>query len=770
MSRVKVNFRRNVALVALVTALQAIPAVGQQSFVVNAITVQGNQRIETGTIVTQLGLARGQAVSAADVNDAIQKLRTSGLFENVDADLQGGTLVVRVQEYPTINRINFEGNERISDEQLAGLINSTARRVFNPAQAADDASRIVMAYGNEGRINATVNPVLINRSDNRVDLVFEIAESAVTEIERISFVGNSAYSDGRLRRVLDTKEAGLLRALIRRDTYSPERINVDRRLLTDFYNSRGYADFRVQNVDVALTQGRDAYMLTFNVEEGPRYRIGNVTISSALPEADAKAFEDVLRLSRGDVYSPTNIDNDVQRIENQALRLGLNFVRVDPVITRDPANLRLNVEYKLVRGERLFIERIDIEGNTTTLHRVVRSQFTAVEGDPFNPRAIRESAARIRALGFFSDAQVNVRPGTADDRVVVDVDVVEQPTGSASFGVNFGSDDGMALIASYQEQNFLGRGQNLGLTLSTGETNRVLSFSFAEPALMGRDLRGAFDFSYRRTNSDYALYDTNMGRLSPSLQFPVSERGRLTLNYGLTYGDIIDVYPTASKLIKDEAAEGERWTNSVGYTYTWDSRRNGVEEDTSFGFRFSQDFGFGDNTFIRTSALATAQTAVWGGDLILRATLEGGYLHYTDGASRLTDRYFMGSRVMRGFAAGGIGPRDGTLNANGDIVGDALGGNAYAVLRLETEFPLGLPEEYGIKGGTFIDYGSLWDVGKQVAGVDILSDDFIARAVAGVSLFWDTPLGPLRFNFSKPLMVEDYDNTRNFELTVSTSF
>ncbi|WP_273688369.1 outer membrane protein assembly factor BamA [Ketogulonicigenium vulgare] len=763
MSRMQVKFKRNVALVALLAALQAVPSVAQQSFVFNTITVQGNQRIETGTILTQLGIQRGQAVSAADLNDAIQAVRASGLFENVDADLQGGTLVLRVQEYPTINRISFEGNSRISAEQLATLVSSTERRVFNPTQATEDANRIIQAYANEGRINASVTPSFINRTDNRVDLVFEIVEGAVTEIERISFVGNSAFGDGRLRRVLDTKEAGLLRAIVGRDTYSPDRINVDRRLLTDFYQSRGYADFRVQNVDVALTAARDAYVVTFNVEEGPRYRMGNVTLSSTLPEADGAAFGNILRVSQGDVYSPTSIDADVQRIENQALRLGLNFVRVNPIITRDPASLRLNLEYRLERGERLFIERIDIEGNTTTLDRVVRSQFRTVEGDPFNPRAIRESAARIRALGFFSDAQVNTRQGSAPDQVVIDVDVVEQPTGSASFGVNFGSDDGAALVASYQEQNFLGRGQSLGLTLSTGETNQVLSFSFAEPMLFGRDLRGGIDLSYRRTESDYALYNTANFRFSPSLQFPISERGRIGVNYALTYTDIFNVDDDASELIKEEAALGEQWSNSVGYSYTWDSRRNGVDERTSFGFRFSQDFGFGDTTYIRSAALATAQTRVFSDEVLLRATLEGGYLHYSDGESRVTDRYFMGSRVMRGFRSGGIGPRDEDSD-------DPLGGNAFAVLRLEAEFPLGLPEEYGISGGAFLDYGSLWDVGKQVDGVTIISDDAIARAVAGVSLFWTTPLGPLRFNFSTPITVEDYDNTRGFELTVSTAF
>lgn len=743
----------------------AVLAVGPalaQTYSFSEVVIEGNLRIEDGTILTFAGISRGQVLSAAELNDAAQRIRESGLFERVDVIPQGGTLVIEVVEYPTIRQINFEGNSRLSDEELAGVIRSEARRVFSPTQAEADVAAITAAYAEAGRVNAIVAPAIIRQADNTVDLVFDVNEGGLSEIERISFVGNQSFSERRLRGVLETKQAGLLRTVIGRDTFVADRIALDRQLLTDFYQSRGYADFAIQNVDVQLTAERDAYLVTFNVQEGQRFTFGSIGVSSEIPEADAALFEEELRLRPGAVYSPVLIEQDIARLERLATRLGINFLRVDPVITRNDRDLQLNVDFRLVRGERIFVERIDIEGNATTLDRVVRSQFTTVEGDPFNPRAIRESAERIRALGYFADAEVDARQGSAADQVVIDVNVVEQPTGSLSFGANFSSDNGFALVASFAERNFLGRGQTLNFDLSTGEQNRVFSFNFAEPQFLGRDLRFGLGLEYRTTNSDYALYDTETFRFSPSFAFPVSENGRLSVFYAADYADITNVASEASEVIVNEAALGGIWTNSIGYSYSFDTRRTGLDPNAGVLLRFGQEFGFGDSQFIKTSALASAETRVFGEDVLLRATVEGGMLSFQEGDSRVTDRYFLGSRVMRGFEPGGIGPRDA-------VTDDALGGNLFAVARLEAEFPIGLPEEYGISGGAFIDYGSVWDVGETY-GVDVLYNDFTPRTVVGLSLFWDTPIGPLRFNFTEALDAQEFDRPRSFDLTIATNF
>ena len=733
-----------------------------QSYVFNAVQIDGNQRVEDGTILSFAGISRGTSVTAGELNDAVQRIRNSGLFENVDVTPRGRTLVISVVERPTVNRISVEGNTKVRDADLLSVVQSQARRVYSPDQAERDTTAISKVYASKGRINAIVRPSIILRSDNRVDLVFTVVEAGVTEIERISFVGNRFYSEGRLRRVLETKQAGILRAIISRDTFVEDRIAFDRRALTDFYNSRGYVDFEIQNVDVALTRERDAYLVTFNVQEGQEFTFGNVTLISDIPEADAQVFRDELKLRTGAVYSPALVDREIARLERLALRLGLNFVQVDPRITRNDRDLALDIEFALVRGPRIFVDRIDIEGNNTTLDRVVRNQFRIVEGDPFNPRSIRESAERIRALGFFANANVEAREGSSANQVIIYVDVEEGNTGSLSFGANYNSDTGLGLVASFRQSNFLGRGQAVNVQLSTAETNRVFSFSFQEPQFLGRDLGFGLNLDYSTTDNENALYDTETFRFKPSLTFPVSENGRLQLFYAYNYEDITGVTTTSEPIVDDELIGGVG-SSSIGYGYSFDTRRTGLNPNAGVVFRFGQEFGFGDAQYIKTTALAAAETKVLNEEVTLRATIEGGYLDYTKGQSRITDRFFLGSRQMRGFEAGGIGPRD-------DVSDDALGGDVFAVARLEVEFPIGLPSEYGISGGAFIDYGSVWDIGRAVPADTVLYDDFTGRAVAGLSVFWDTPIGPLRFNFTKTLDAQAFDKPKSFDVTISTSF
>ncbi|SHG70926.1 Beta-barrel assembly machine subunit BamA [Cognatiyoonia sediminum] len=733
-----------------------------QSFTFTSVTIDGNQRVEDGTILSLAGISRGQTISAAQLNAASQNIRETGLFETVDVIPQGSRLVITVVERPTINIINVEGNSEIRDAEVLAVVQSQSRRVYTPAQAERDVAAISELYANRGRINASVTARIIERSDNRVDLVFVVQETGLTEVERISFVGNRNFSDGRLRRVLDTKQAGLLRVLISSDTFARDRIAFDQRLLTDFYQSRGYADFQVLNVDVALTRERDAFLITFNVQEGQKFNFGQLTVVSEIPSASAAEFQAAIGTRPGSTYSPMKVENDIARLERLAIQKGIPFVRVEPRITRNDRDLVLDVTYALVRGERIFVERIDIEGNSTTLDRVIRNQFTVVEGDPFNPREIRQAAERIRALGLFANADVNAREGSGPDQVIVDVDVVEAPTGSLSFGGNYNTDTGLGLVASYRQSNFLGRGQSLSFQISTSESNRVASLDFVEPRLLGRDVRFGFSFDYSTTDNQNALYDTETFDFRPSLGFRVSDNGRLNVFYRAEFTDINDVDPAASIVIQNEADRGRITTNGVGYTYSYDTRRTGLNPNAGVLLRFGQEFGVGDSDFIRTTATAIAETKVFNEEVTLRATIEGGLLDYADNDSRVTDRFFLGNRVLRGFEASGIGPRDNDTD-------DALGGNKFAVARLEAEFPLGLPEEYGITGGVFLDHGSVWDVGNTF-GADVLYNDYTARTVAGISIFWTTPIGPLRFNFTEALDAQDRDRTNSFDVTISTSF
>ena len=750
-----------ITMISFTYLASAVPA-SAQSYRFNTVSVEGNQRIETSTIQSFAGIARGETVTAGELNDAYQRILASGLFEEVTFNPRGNTLEITVQEYPTISRIAFEGNTKLKDDDLAGFIESAARQVFSPAKAERDADTIIDAYSESGRAAARVTPRVIRRSDNRVDLVFEIFEGKKIEVQRLSFVGNRAYSDRRLRRVVGSKQAGIFRALINRDTFVEDRIEFDKQLLADFYSSRGYVDFRVTGANAELARERDTYFITFNIQEGQQFKFGQITTVSEIPDVDADEYQDALKIRPGVVYSPTLVENSIARMERLGLRQGIDFLRVEPRITRNDRDLTLDVEFVIVRGPRIFVERIDVEGNTTTLDRVIRRQFDTVEGDPFNPREIREAASRIRALGYFAEAAVDAREGSRPDTVVVDVDVEEQSTGSLSFGASYSTTAGLGVSVGLTERNFLGRGQTLSATVGLSADTAQYNLNFSEPAFLGRDVAFGLGFSLLETDDDFATYDTTIGTFRPSLTFPVSENGRLTLLYSARYDEMRNYsgLQGPASILAGETAQGGLFASGLGYAYTFDTRRSGLNPNAGVLISAGQDFyGLGgDLNYIKSTVRAIAQTRVLNEEVTLRATLEGGALHFQGSdTSRAVDRF--AGQVIRGFEPNGIGPREG---------GDQLGGNFYAALKLDAEFPLGLPEEYGLSGGAFLDVGSIW--GLDVTNANVQSESFKARSAMGVSLIWTSPFGPLRFNFSRPISRETGDRSQNFDLTIATEF
>jgi outer membrane protein insertion porin family len=506
--------------------------------------------------------------------------------------------------------------------------------------------------------------------------------------------------------------------------------------------------------------------VTFTLREGQSFRVGKVDTISDVPEIDPLPFAEVLRLRPGVTYSPAIIDNNIARMENLALQQGLNFIRVEPRVTRNDRDLTLDVTFAITRGPRIFVERIDIEGNTTTLDEVVRRQFRTVEGDPFNPREIRRAAERIRALGFFSDAQVNTEPGTAADQVIVNVDVVEQPTGTLSLGASYSVSDGIGLNLGFTETNFLGRGQTVGLNVSGGTDNLNATANFFEPAFLDRDLGFRLSFFSSNTTQFNAFYNTEVYGGRTSLSFPAGDYSRFDLRYLLQQEELTDVSINSSTILQRDEARGPLITSALGYLYSYDTRTGALNPLGGIQLRFGQDFAGvgGDVKSITTTALAGIERRVMNEEVTLRATFEAASLNMIEDDSRVTDRYF-GNGEIRGFETNGIGPRDLTA-----VNQDALGGNYSAVARFEAEFPLGIPNEYGLKGGVFMDAGSVWSLNDTDGTAGPVDDSFHLRAVLGVSIFWTTPIGPLRFNFTKAILKEDYDKEQNFDLTVSTNF
>ena len=759
---------RAVALAMLLgSASLLLPQIAHaQSYSFSAVTIEGNTRVDAATVLAYAALPKGTTLSAAALNDAYQRIVNSGLFETVELRPQGGTLLIVVKELPMLGVVDFQGNKRVKDEDLFAVAKSRGRLVYSPAQAEADAAAIAELYRDKGRTAAVVTPRIIRLPDNRVDLVFEISEGAVAEIQRLNFVGNRDFSDYRLRQLLRTKQAGLLRAIIQRDSFDEDRLPLDEQLLRDFYLSRGYIDFEILDSTAEYSRDREATFLTFTIQEGRSFKIGAVTTVSEVEGLDAAEFEKIRRLRPGVTYSPNIIDNNVNAMESLALKMGLNFVRVDPRITRNDHDGTLDITFAIVRGERVFVERIDIEGNTTTLDSVVRRQFRTVEGDPLNPSEIRQAAERIRALGYFSDVTVDARSGNTADQAVVKVEVAEAPTGSLSFGATYGISNGFGLNFGFSETNFLGRGQSLTINVQSGTDNVDSALNFSDPGFLGRDVTFGVNAEYARSTHNHANYDTRVLALSPTIAFPLSDVSQLRLGYTLSQDTILNVdTPESSAILLDE--EGSRLTSSLGYDFSYDTRASGLNPNGGVLIRFGQDLAGlgGDATYINTSFVALAQTRIVHDQVEIRAILEGGVLTSLDGyTSTVTERYF-GNGKIRGFKPNGIGPRD--LGADNE---DALGGNIFAVAHLETDFPLGLPEEYGITGGAFVDVGSVWGLDNVAGSAGSVDDSMNLRAVVGLSVFWKTPIGPLRLNFTHALQKESYDEEQTFDLTIATKF
>ena len=744
-------------------------AVIANTFKLGSISVEGNNRLSDEAILNYSRLNPNATISSEDLNSAYNKVLDTGLFKDVMFKQSGRNLTITVQEYPTVNEIFFEGNKKFTDEKLISFISTKSNFVFSPVSLEEDLTALQTVYKNSGRFSARVQPKVINLSNNRVDLIFEIYEGSVVEIEKINFVGNREFSDGRLRRVLSSKQAGLLRKIIMRDTLIDEKISLDKRLLVDFYRSRGFADFKINNVNTELSEEKDGFFITYNITEGPKFVVGEVNLRSNLKDILISDFKNFVTLTPGETYSPTLVQNGITKLEDTLQARGFEFIRVRPEVTRNINTLTLDLDLVFEKGERLFIERIDISGNVATLDRVLRRQFFIVEGDPFNPREIKAASDRIRALGLFSDTSVTTRPGSTNSQVVINAKVTEIPTGSLTFGAGYSSQAGLGALVEYGEKNFLGRGQSLSFAIKTGKDDQLYELSFFEPMFLRNDLGFGLNLSVKDTKKQNASYDTENVQLQPYVVYPLGDRSKIKIDYSISQTNLSNPGSVGS-IITNEVNEGEVLSSSVGYVFSHDTRLYKTGSRNGVIFKLGQKFtGLGgDKTAMKTTMKVAAQRNAFKEDVKLTAEFESGLLTYTSGNSRVIDRFFLGSRKMRGFDAGGIGPRE-CLNRNcGASNNDALGGENFAVVRLEAEFPLGLPDEYGMTGGLFYDIGNLWSL--KMSNNDVLYEDGSWRQAIGASIFWKTPIGPLRFNFSDVLKKEQYDRDESFDLTISTRF
>lgn len=753
----------------LAEAVIAEPAAQAQS--VGQIIVEGNQRVDDATVRSYLALRSGGPYSAELADESLKALFETGLFSDVRITRRGGAVVVTVVENPIINRVAFEGNRKLKDEVLAQEIQLQPRSVYTRARAQADTQRILEIYRRTGRFGARVEPKLIELPQNRVDVVFEINEAKKTGVRRISFVGNRAFGDGALREVITTGESGFLSFLSSNDIYDPDRLEADQEQLRRFYLRKGYADFRVVSAAADFDPNANGFFITFTVDEGPQYTFGNVAIDTSLPEIDPETLRSLVRTESGEVYNADLVDRTVEALTVEVASRGYAFARVRPSGERDPATNTVSVTYFIEEGPRVYVERLEIRGNTRTLDRVIRREFDLAEGDPLNQVLLDRAERRLRALGYFTNVRVTTAPGSTPDRAVVLVEVEEQPTGEVSFGAGYSTTEGVIGDISITERNLLGRGQVVRLSVSASAQKTTAEFSFTEPRFLDRRVSFGFDLFYRDYDyGDTSSYSSEQRGGQVRFGYLLAEDLSMSVRYRLENEEVIigrDVKPrnidvdgdgifeapnefgiNERVLSADDiraardfpggpvivvptvvspfilAREGSDLTSSVGTSLVYNKLDFTAEPRNGYYAELNVDLAGlgGDKNYVRSTAEARGYREIYP-EVVAVARVTGGIVEGFDEAVGPTDSFFMGPNLVRGFSTAGIGPRaqrrlaglDGALFTEDDLIEDrdALGGTAYWGATAEVRFPIwGLPRSLGLSGAVFADAGSLFDVGN----------------------------------------------------------
>jgi len=768
---------------------------------IRTIQVRGNQRVEANTVASYLLFAPGDPFSENRIDLSVKTLYATGLFADVQIDPRDGNVLIEVVENPIINRVILEGNKSLKTDKITDEIEAEPRSIFTRSKVQADVQRVIELYRQSGRFAANVVPKVVQQPQNRVDLIFEITEGPVTGVKRINIIGNNEFSDSRLRKEIVTAESRWFKFFSSNDNYDPGRLEFDREQLRTFYTDRGFADFRVVSAVAELTPDQEDFYITFTVDEGDEYTWGDVSVETDLDTLDGDFLRRILPIKEGDIYRSSRVESAIDSLTFVAGTSGYAFVDIQPQIKRNRETKTVDLVFNIVEGPRVYIERIDVVGNTTTLDYVIRRELELVEGDAFNRILLDRSKNRVRALRFFEDVEITETQGSSPDRAVVQVKVKEQPTGELSFSAGFSSADAFLVDFSITQRNLRGRGQLLRFVVRASSNRREIDLRFTEPRFLGRNLAAGVElFDVTLDFLDEAGFRQSRRGGQISLGFPLTENASLTARYSLRTEDIevpgldcdaIRANPTQSSNSSLCLQEGGRLSSIFGYSFGWDRRNDPITPTRGFDFNFSQDLAGigGDVKYLRTDVRANAYRGLYK-DVIASLTTSAGYIRGWAGESvQINDRYFKGSFDFRGYENAGVGPRAVIYDpVTGRVVqrGNSLGGNAFALAAGEVSFPLPVPNLLGslfIEGGTV---GLLDDEFKFDTGIDPNTgnplplvpgqrytrtiDDLSFRAVAGASIFWESPFGPIRFDFTKPLKQYDYDERKSFQFTTRTRF
>ena len=729
--------------------------------IVSQIIIEGNQRIETSTILSYLKIKKGDVLSQSALNDSLKALYKTNFFVDVHLEPKGNILVVTVVENPIINRVAFEGNQRVTSETLDKEVGITPRTVYTRNKVQEAQQKLMQIYRLSGRFAAKVEPKIIKLPENRVDLVFEIEEGPLTQVQKINFIGNKRFSESTLESVIQTKEARWYRFFTSDDTYDPDRMSYDQEKLRQFYLNHGYADFRVLSAIAELSPDQKDFFVTYTIEEGEKYKFGKVEIENNIPAISEEKLRQVIPIEEGDWYSAKLVEQTIEKLMEAAGEEGYAFVEPKPRLKKNAQEQTVDIVFVIEEGPKIYIQRIDIVGNTRTLDSVIRREFLVSEGDAFNAVKIRKSIQNIKDLNFFKKVDLAKEPGESSDKIILKVEVEEQSTGELNFAGGYGQNVGILGEVSVRERNLLGHGQEVGVKTRFAKRQKLIDVEFIEPFFLNRPLTFGVNGYMRKDNfQSQSSFDERSNGAGVWIGYNLAEYWGQTLGYNVSYDKIGNLPSKASQFIREQ--QGSQLTSEVYQILTYDRRDSKLDPTSGYMVTLRNDFaGVGGNARYLRNVLSGTYYYPVDEEIILSAKGKIGYIMSMGKTVRSTDRFMIGGDSLRGFDYAGIGPRDRTGGH------DALGGMRFYTASLEALFPIGLPNEFGVKGSVFMDAGSLWDAQKRNRNI---FDDSAIRASYGFGVAWKSPMGPLRVNVGWPLIKKSLDKTRVFLFGFTTRF
>jgi outer membrane protein insertion porin family len=750
------------------------PAATAQTKIKN-IVIEGNERTEDSTILSYIQFHAGGNFTQQKSEESLRALYGTGLFSDVNITLHGQTVKIKLIENPIINKIVFEGNDAIKSETLLSEIYLKSRMVLSKAKIQNDTNRIVELYNKSGRFGVVVNPQIIELSQNRVNLVFEIKEGKKAKISKILFIGNKHFSSSKLQSIIMSKEHKFYNFFANTDHYDADLVEHDKLLLTRFYNSQGYANFRITSATADIIPAKNVFYITFSIEEGDKYKFGHMSVESQIPQVNTDFLREKISTKEGETFNSNLIEETTEKMLKLLANHGYPFVNIDPVYDIDETNKTINIKYVIGQARKVYIGKINIRGNLKTYDEVIRREFRIAEGDPYNEFLLNRSEQRINNLDFFS--KVSVKPQRTDrpDIVDINVDVEEKSTASLKLSVGYSTTDGIFGMIGLTEKNFVGKGQELSAGITKSASSFGANVGFTEPYFMNQNLSAGFELFTSSQNNN----KSNWGASSNSLGYNKSSTGGLVnfgyeimeylyhnFGYTLEQNKINGIPANAPVYIKEQS--GTRYASILNQGFAYDRTDNQIVPKSGYLLKLNQSLaGLGGNSkYIKNVLSASYYYPLMKETVTLKVAGSAGTINSLGQSIKVDENFYLGDASFRGFEYGGIGPRDKTTQ-------DALGGTMFYKGTTELTFPLGLPEEFDVSGAVFSDFGNVWNIDLKKNSAYSSNQYYNSksiRASAGIGFLWITKMGPLRIDFAKAVKREKFDKTQLIHFSFSTNF